>query len=270
MVPTQDFPDHAFRVATFNIRYDTPADGDRSWDHRKDRVASLLRFHRPDVVGLQEPLAHQYDFLRERLPEFDWNGVGRVDGAREGEFNPIAARSNQFAVADGGTHWLSEAPGEPGSMAWDASHPRLVTWVELRGPGGRSCYHFNTHFSHRSEHARVESAHLVRELVAEVADGTPALVTGDLNCVEGSEPYAVLTDRDGPGRQLHDAFRAAGEYHHGPHVTFNRFEGDPDRKIDYVFATEGVSVHQHGVVAECWEGPPSSDHMPVMADVSLD
>lgn len=270
MVSTLDIPDHAFRVATFNIRYDTPADDDRSWENRKDRVASLLRFHRPDVIGLQEPLAHQYDFLREQLPQFAWNGVGRVDGAREGEFNPVAARSNRFTVVDHGTRWLSEHPEEPGSVSWEASHPRIVTWVRLRGPGEREHYHFNTHFSHRSERARTQSAHAVRRFVADVAGDAPAIVTGDLNCVEGSEPYAVLIDRNGPGRPLHDTHRAAGEAHYGPRVTFNRFEGDADQKIDYVFGTSEVTVHQHGVVPDCWNGTIASDHAPVMADVSID
>lgn len=269
MVSTPDYPDHAFRVATFNIRYDTPADDDRSWEHRKNRVAGLLRFHRPDVVGLQEPLAHQYDFLREQLPAFTWSGVGRLDGAREGEFNPVAARTKRFTVDDGGTRWLSETPDEPGSVSWDASHPRMVTWARLRGPGERVCYHFNTHFSHRSEHARVQSARVLRRVVDEVAGDDPALVTGDLNCVEGSEPYAVLIDEDEPGRPLYDTHRAAGGAHYGPRVTFNRFEGEADRKIDYVFGTEEVTVHQHGVVPDCWNGTIASDHSPVMADVSV-
>jgi endonuclease/exonuclease/phosphatase family metal-dependent hydrolase len=272
MAATHDALDDAFRVATFNVRYDTAADGDRSWAHRRDRVASLLRFHRPDTVGLQEPLAHQYDFLQERLPAFTWTGVGRRDGDREGEHNPVAARSSRFAVADGGTRWLSDDPGEPGSTAWDASYPRMVTWVELRDrdSNGRACYQFNTHFSHRSERARVESARAVRELVAEVASGAPAVVTGDLNCVEGSEPYELLTAEDGPGRPLRDALRAAGDAHYGPRVTFDRFEGEPTQKIDYVFVTDGLTVHQHGVVVDCHDGPPASDHAAVVADIALD
>src|SRR2546423_12609173 len=47
-------PVEPLRVMTFNIRYDNPADGVNAWPNRKDWVASLIRFHAADVVGVQE------------------------------------------------------------------------------------------------------------------------------------------------------------------------------------------------------------------------
>src|SRR4051794_32523771 len=56
------------RVMTFNLRYDNPADGANAWPNRKDWVASLIRFHGVDAVGVQEALLRQLVDLDARLP----------------------------------------------------------------------------------------------------------------------------------------------------------------------------------------------------------
>ena len=69
--------DDALRVMTFNIRYDNPADGEDAWPKRRAKAASMIRFHRTDVVGLQEALRGQITDLEAALPEFGWFGTGR-------------------------------------------------------------------------------------------------------------------------------------------------------------------------------------------------
>lgn len=185
------------RAMTFNVRYDTEADGERSWDDRKEMVASVVRFHRPDVVGVQETLKHQYDYLREHLPEYAWVGVGREDGDAEGEFGPVGYRQTRFECVDESTFWLSETPDVPGSTDWGSDCPRMVTWVELRDrTTDDRIFHFNTHFDHRSALARERGAALLRERVAALAGDAPAVVTGDLNCTESSRTYALLTGEE--------------------------------------------------------------------------
>ena len=51
-------PQPSVRVMSFNIRYDNPDDGDNAWPHRRDAAASMIRFHRADVAGLQLSLLH--------------------------------------------------------------------------------------------------------------------------------------------------------------------------------------------------------------------
>lgn len=266
------------RVMTFNVRYDTDEDGDLAWSHRKHRVASMIRFHRPDVIGLQEPLEHQLAYLQAQLPAYEWVGVGRLDGAAAGEHGPVGFRRDRFTLVDDDTFWLSETPTVPGSKQPEASYPRMATWAELRdAQTARRFVACNTHFQHRSATARAESARRLRTRLAAVADDVPAVVTGDLNCTEHDRPYAILTaseleseDARGDGRQLFDAQYLSEYAHHGPTVTFNRFRGDPDQKIDYVFVTDGVDVYQHGVLMDHWDGTPPSDHAPVVADVQFE
>lgn len=46
------------RIMTFNLRLDLASDGPNAWPYRRDWVASLIRFHAPDAIGVQEALAH--------------------------------------------------------------------------------------------------------------------------------------------------------------------------------------------------------------------
>ncbi|RRJ61599.1 hypothetical protein EHV15_00385 [Paenibacillus oralis] len=58
-----------------NERYDL--EGENIWSSRRDMVAGIIRFHRPDLVGMQEVLHRQLEDLQERLPEYGWVGSGR-------------------------------------------------------------------------------------------------------------------------------------------------------------------------------------------------
>jgi hypothetical protein len=59
-----------FRVMSFNIRYgdDDPADNMAwAWRLRRKRVVGAILMHMPTVVGLQEALAPQLEYLRGQL-----------------------------------------------------------------------------------------------------------------------------------------------------------------------------------------------------------
>ncbi|WP_135666027.1 endonuclease/exonuclease/phosphatase family protein [Halorhabdus rudnickae] len=260
------------RAMTYNVRYDTPEDGAHAWAHRRDAVASTIRFHRPDVVGLQEPLDHQLAFLADRLESFEWVGSSRVDGDREGEYTPIGYRRDRFDSVASGTFWLSETPDEPGSLGWDARHPRIVTWVRLRDRStGTQHLQANTHFSHEGARARQESAQLVLDRLEALADGEPIVLTGDFNAVAGDPVFDVLVGarkRDSP---LHSAPKRSSDPAHGPSTSRTDFEAlVHDRKIDHIFVTGDVSVGQHGVCCDCYDdGRYPSDHLPVLAELDL-
>lgn len=267
--------DSSLRVMTFNIRFDNPNDGPDAWPHRKDRAASVIRFHGADLVGVQEALKHQLDDLQERLPAYAWVGVGRADGREGGEYSAIFYRQDRFELLDHDTFWLSETPEVPGSKSWDAAIERIVTWAHFRDRRtGEVFYHFNTHFDHIGERARTESAKLIRQRIAAVAGDAPVVLTGDFNAVDSSMPYQILTGTtplDGaPSVTLRDAMRISEHGHHGPTTTWNGFTAiEPDRRIDYIFVNDRVDVRQHGILPDTWDGRFPSDHLPVVADVTI-
>ena len=260
--------DSSLRVMSFNIRFNNPDDGEDAWPNRRDRVAQLIRFHDADVVGVQEALLGQLQDLQERLPEYDWVGVGRADGKQEGEYSAIIYRDDRLALLDHDTFWLSETPQEVGSVGWDAALERIVTWARFRDRRtGEVFFHFNTHFDHRGEEARRESAALILEQIDEIAGSdVPVVLTGDFNALEDSAPYRILTGSDG----LRDAYYASKRDHYGPSSTWTGFEEIAEgRRIDYVFVNDEVEVLQHGIITDRWGEHFPSDHLPVLAEIVL-
>lgn len=264
------------RVMTFNIRYDEPRDNANAWPNRKELVASMIRFHNADLIGVQEALKRQIDDLDKLLPEYAWVGVGRGDGKAAGEYSAIFYRKARFKILASSTFWLSETPTVP-SSGWDASYPRIVTWAKLQDNITRkSFFLFNTHFDHRGEIARRESARLLLNRVSQTAQDVPVVVTGDFNFVESSDGYQILTGKTSgesaaAKSALRDARYISQQGHHGPTSTFNEFKAlVPGSKIDYVFVKGSIRVVQHGVLSDTWDGRFPSDHLPVLAEIVIE
>ena len=66
----------SLRVMTFNIRYATAPDGDNAWDKRKDFLVDVIRKFDPDLLGTQEVLAAQVDFLAREAERLYAGGRG--------------------------------------------------------------------------------------------------------------------------------------------------------------------------------------------------
>ena len=252
---------------TFNIRYNNPDDGVHAWPHRKERVASVVRFHEADLVGMQEALSEQIGDLEALLPEYAWIGVGRDDGVAAGEFSPIFYRKDRFELVEQATFWLSETPDSVGSQGWDAALPRIVTWGRFRDKAtGGVFFLFNTHFDHRGEQARTESARLILSQIDALAGDALVVVTGDFNVEPTTEAYRVMT------AGLNDARQQSVTPPHGPAETYWGFTvetGEEGRQIDYIFVHPGVRVRHYGVLTDHWNGHFPSDHLPVLAEIVL-
>lgn len=268
--PTKVAP---LRALTFNIRYDNPADGENGWKHRRDAVAKFIDEQKVDVAGLQEVVANQLDDLRERLPEYEFLGVGRDDGKRQGEFSPLLVRKEALEVVASSTFWLSPTPDKPGSKGWDAALPRVCTWAHLRcrQPGRGDFLAASTHFDHRGEEARRQSAQLIRKQLAEVQRSRKIsggmIVMGDFNCTAKDAPYAALVGQDQDGDDAPawvDAFHQQDVVRGGPDSTWNGFkEIVPGQRIDFVFV-RGLTPQRHEILDARVGKRFLSDHLPVL------
>jgi endonuclease/exonuclease/phosphatase family metal-dependent hydrolase len=263
---------NALRVMTFNIRYNEPRDGVNAWPNRKTKVSDVIRFHKADLIGVQEALFNQLQDLEKLLPDFAWCGVGR-DGAKDGEFSAILYRKSRFKLLETKTFWLSETPEKIGSKGWDANLPRIVTWAKFQDlKTKKTFYQFNTHFDHIGARARTESARLLLAQVPKIARTAPFVVTGDFNAEETTNVYKILTGKEAAGAfKLIDARFVSKNGHFGGNSTFNGFkELEPDKKIDFVFVGEKTEVLEHGVLSDRWDGLWASDHLPVLAEIVFD
>lgn len=258
---------HSLNIVSFNIRYNNPNDGEHAWPNRKSHVGSLLHFHDADIIGMQEVLAKQISDLEKLLPNYAWVGVGRNDGVSAGEFSPIFYKVDRFRLEESGTFWLSEDPQEIGTKSWDAALPRIATWAVFYDRLNDSQFlHLNTHFDHRGEVARVESAKLIIAQLPTLAPALPWVVTGDFNKGPGSEVHQTMTS------QLLDSLEVSINPPHGPTGTFGGFTVDLDEvsdRIDYVFVKPGIVVHRYAALSDQLNGRYPSDHLPVLAEISL-
>ena len=253
------------KVMSFNIRYGLADDGENSWPHRRDLVAETIRVAAPDLLGTQEVLKFQADFLREHLPGYGFAGVGRDDGEEKGEYTAVFYRLDRFERVDSGHLWLSETPTVPGSRSWDSSLPRMLIWIELRDRrGSRESFLFaNTHFDHRGARARLESARIIRGWLEERRPARPVILTGDFNTPEGSDPYRVLV---GPGGALIDSHRAVHERRSEREGTFSAFSDRREgARIDWILHSPAFATLNAFINHTRENGRNPSDHFPVEA-----
>jgi endonuclease/exonuclease/phosphatase family metal-dependent hydrolase len=261
----------SIKVITFNIRYDNPDDSINAWPNRASMVAELIEAEKPDFLGMQEAVVHQYEYLDSVLTDYESVGVGRSDGAKGGEMNPVFFRKNRFDMIRTKTFWLSETPEVAGSQAWGAGLPRIVTWMELveKETHGHIFY-FNTHFAHDSDSARILSSSLLLTMVDSIATDFPFVITGDFNMTPDSKGYAILT---GPAESvplLRDSYLISEKKPGGPMGTFNGFsEKNRTGRIDYIFVKSGLKVLDHNTIIRKEKGVFISDHWPVEAIISL-
>jgi len=260
-------------VMSFNVRGDfdggVATDKPDGWlrrdgAHRREVLLDLVREADPDVLGVQEALANQAAELDDALAGHGVYGVGRDDGADAGEQCAIYYRTERFERVDSGTFWLSQTPDEPSTYP-GAACPRLASWVVLRDrSAGGELLVINTHWDHVSAEAREHSASMIRERLAELAGGRPAIVMGDLNVTEEGEPVRTLL---GPGEpRLLDAYRQVHPEPSPDEQTFHGFRGgDRGRRIDFILHTPGLRATDAAIVPDAPGGRYPSDHYPVTA-----
>lgn len=259
------------RVMSYNIRYGTAKDGDNHWDKRKDFLVETIKAFDPDLLGTQETLGFQRDYLAEKLTGYDTLGVGRDDGKEAGEMTALYYKRSRFEKLDGGHFWLSETPDIPGSKSWDTSLTRMATWVKLRDrtqAKAKPIVFFNTHFDHRGDQARLESARLLRRRVAEAGKTARVIVTGDFNAGEDSEPYkAFFGAGDGKTSPLRDVYRLTHPARETNEGTFSSFKAGAiaGPRIDWIGVSREWKVINAAIDRTEREGHTPSDHFAVTA-----
>jgi len=256
-------------VMSYNIRYDSPDDGENAWPNRSGFVAEMMgEKYGADIIGVQEALMHQITELQAMLPGYSCVGVGRDDGRDKGEFSPIFYNSDRFDLLATNTFWLSEMPNMPGSKSWDTAITRVATWAKFSDTNSdHEFYVLNTHFDHIGEQARIESSRMIEEFVAGLESKLPVIVTGDLNVQESSEAYSVLAS----SAHMRDARYASQTEHKGPTASFSNWEElrEAGSRIDYIFVNDKVDVLTHHILDDRYDGRFPSDHLPVLSEIVL-
>lgn len=250
------------RVMTYNVRVETESDGDDNWPYRKEAVAALIRYHQPDVFGLQECYFSMARELASMLPGYAWYARGTSDGKESGAANPVFYRVSRLEPVEQRTLWFSETPDVP-SQGWGAQFPRVATLMTLREKtGGKTWRIANLHLDHRGQDSKKNSAKL---LLAQFPKLEGVIVLGDFNSqIDGPATTEFLQ------AGMLDAQSASRTGHVGLENTYNGFKRNwvRYRKIDHILVSADLKVERHEIPGETVNGRIPSDHFPVIAEVA--
>ena len=252
-----------YNVMSFNIRLDTPSDGINNWENRKEGIISLIKNQKIDILGVQEALPNQIDYLAKQFDGYSLIGQGR-DGGNNGEYSAILYNETKLMLNKSGTFWLSETPNIP-SIGWDAALNRIVTFGEFKVlNSNKKLVVYNSHFDHIGETAREKSADIILNHIEKNNYLNSAVVVmGDFNAKPYESPIKILSE------SLNDSFVVFP--FEKPFGTFNRFEINSklDDRIDYIFSKNIKLTDYIHVYDKLLNGLWPSDHLPIVISFSL-
>lgn len=264
------------KLMTYNLKFASPT-YEPSWELRRDMQIDMIRKYDPDIIGTQEGLKEQIDYLMDHLPEYIVVGEGRK-GCDDDEHMAIFFKRDKFRLREMQSFQLSKTPEIIGSGP--EVNPRMVSWIRLaiinrpkEGEDGpypqdyrghwentREFYVFNTHYFNGSKDtlARLNASKLILERVnalnrfgAWTAE-RPVFLMGDFNCHPGSAPYITLVGNNDSAN---------------PNLFNNSFE-DP-KKIDWILYKGAVNVLKYEDVDYNVDGVYPSDHKPIYVEFEL-
>jgi endonuclease/exonuclease/phosphatase family metal-dependent hydrolase len=245
-------------VMTFNVRYDTSDDGAHAWPHRRAALARFLRAPAPLVIGLQEVLPHQADFLAAELSaRYDAYAVPRE---WRGEACMILFDRERFAAVERDTIWLCEGSDDGQRVrGWDAACVRVCSFVRLYDKLlHRTMLVFNCHLDHRGARAKIESQRLIRRRMAHAQRNPfePMILLGDFNMVPNETGTLECISALRYARTCANC-KLVGDVDN----TFTGFGLIRGGVIDYIFTDSNGNCLEYEVT----ETPELSDHNAVTA-----
>lgn len=267
--------DGQFNVMSFNIRLANKGDGDNYWENRKETLVQVVKENDPLLLGVQEALWEQMEYLDGALKGYKWIGVGRDDGQKAGEFMSIFYKEDALDLLDSGTFWLSQTPDKPGK-GWDAACNRTVTWAKFRcKKTNKEFVYCNTHLDHVGTIARKKGAELILKRAWDLTQQgkLPLFVSGDFNVTKESQAYKTITEGGKGIPGLIDTNLAAKEREIAQPYTFHNWGKIPADKgviIDFIFVNDKVNVEKFKInPIKASNGRFASDHVSIVATLSL-
>lgn len=264
------------KLMTYNLKFASPT-FNPPWEVRRDMQTDLIRKYDPDIIGTQEGLKEQIDYLADHLPEYVVVGEGRK-GGDDDEHMAIFFKRDKFRLREMHSFQLSKTPEIIGSGP--EVNPRMVTWARLalinisnegekgKYPGDyrghwkntQEFYVFNTHFfnGRKDSLARLNASKLILERVNVLSRfgaweaERPVFLMGDFNCRPGSAPYKALVGENDLTN---------------PDLLKNSFEDS--KKIDWILYKGGVKVLKYEEVDYNVDGVYPSDHKPVYVEFEI-
>ncbi|GAI37292.1 unnamed protein product [marine sediment metagenome] len=116
----------SLKVMSFNVRTPVDAAPGKRWEDRRAAMVTMILDVQPAVIGTQELVQEQADYLAAHLPGYRWFGEGRRGGDGD-EHMGVFYDSTQMTAEQWGDFWLSDTPDVAGSVSWGNLFPRMVS-----------------------------------------------------------------------------------------------------------------------------------------------
>ncbi len=264
---TKNVFSQTLNLMTYNIRLDVEVDGENKWANRKEVFTAQIKFYEPDILGIQESLPNQVNYLDSSLANYKHIGIGR-EGINKGESSPIFYNTHRVILVKQHTFWLSESP-EKISKGWDASYLRVCTCALFTDKKtNRQFWVFNTHLDNNGVVARAKSIELILKKINSVnKKKLPVFFMGDFNSTPETDIIINLKKR------MNDSKEVSVAKPFGPDGTFNNFEFNKPvtMLIDYIFISKSVDiiVNKYAVLSDSYNLKYPSDHLPVFVQINI-
>lgn len=285
----------SFRLMSFNIHQGGKKGGSldtkgQEWDAvRKIPCINMFKDINPDITLLQECRREQLNYLKAKLPHYNYysyakDGVlskGFLNGdvindasfKNGGQRNVIMLRAGMFEVLQWGRFWLSDTPHQV-SKGFETEGTKITIWLKVRHiNSGKEFHVFNTHFLPKFYGKTKNKVVDVITKCAEVNvaqmkaiignDNDPVFLGGDFNC--GSSDNRMKALNDYLKNANCDAKIKDNE------KTFNNFLEDPSKwtKIDHIFYKNAFPKSFKVVNAPVYGTKFISDHFPIYCDFDV-
>jgi endonuclease/exonuclease/phosphatase family metal-dependent hydrolase len=263
-------------LMTYNLKFASPT-YKPSWEVRREMQVDMIRKYNPDIIGTQEGLKEQIDYLMDQLPEYVVIGEGRK-GGDDDEHMAIFYKRDKFRLRELSSFALSKTPDIIGSGP--SVNPRIVTWARFafinkladgednpypsdyrdHWENTQEFYVFNTHFFNGKSAglARLNAAKLIMDKINPLnrfgrwTKERPLFLMGDFNARPVSDVYKTFVGDKNSKDQL-------------------LFEDciDGGQGIDWILYRGNVKVLDYERVDYNVDGAYPSDHKPIFVKLVI-
>lgn len=193
-------------IITFNIRRDSPNDGENNWEYRKDAIVNMILDKKPSIICMQECMPHMWKYLYYTLINYyreysvdAFNKKSLLDSKLFiSEGIGILFDVTKYKVFDQGYIKLHKGFG------FDTKYWRVCQYIGLYDLyTNEKFYVFNTHFEHKTREVRHHACELIDNKIQEICKDYPVYICGDFNAEPEwlnnlgplTENYKVSTDK---------------------------------------------------------------------------
>lgn len=265
-----------FKLMSFNMRVQVGKASDKrvEYDSVEERASLILKHIAdadPDVICVQEWTGSHMIYVEPGLEE-----TYEIISFERGDFESAAIlyKKDRFELVEKECFWLSETPDTP-SKGWDASYPRIYSSLLLRDKKDGKVFRAGTTHIDIAKVAMGQQRKMVVDHTANSKE--PALVCGDFNFDPTSALYLYCINTLNDCRALDPNAITTASYN-GYNLVADSPVLDEEGNIkdgygfpiDHVFVKRGAfTVHSYDVLNYLIDGKFSSDHFPVLVELSI-